>query len=205
MYASTPDSVAASITSDIDLRVQVAMTDWTPGENKGFISKWGAGGSRSYRFWLDTTGKLNLSLSQDGTNTVAGAVSSVATGITDGSAKWVRATWVNSTNAVQFFTSDDGTAWTQLGTDQSISATGIFDSADVVGLGTLTSIAATPFLAGNLYKAEIRSGVGGTLVLSFDATAVTKIGTRNPSVVAAGGTAGGDWTITGSAWDWITV
>lgn len=53
--------------------------------------------------------------------------------------------------------------------------------------------------------AEVRNGIDGTVVVSFDATAVTILGTRNPSTVPVGGTAGGDWTVNGSAWDWMAI
>lgn len=107
-YASSPDSAALSITSDIDIRVKVAMDDWTPAALCRLMSKSNTGsGTISYILSVisatqGTAGCLRLTLSSDGTNTTA-ATSSVATGVTDGAVKWVRATWRNSDNRVQFF------------------------------------------------------------------------------------------------------
>ena len=204
-YVSTPDSVAASVTSDIDIRVKATMTDWTPAATGPLVAKFGAAGSRSYRIFVDTTGKLNLNLSEDGTNSVS-AVSSVATGIADGAVKWVRATWRNSDERAQFFTSDDGSSWTQLGTNVTLPAiAAIHDNANAVTIGVLSSVSTTTTLAGNIYYVEIRSGIDGTVVLSFDPTTVTRTAVRTPTTAAAGGTAGGTWTMNGTGWDWAVA
>lgn len=201
-YASTPDSAAVSITSDWDIRVKVSMDDWSAAGV--FVAKWGASAAdQSYRFYMspNVAGRLHCSVC-DGSN-VRSAVSTVGPGFTNGTAHWVRATWTNSDDNFRYYTCplEDGSTWVQLGTAATggnISA--IWDNSTAVRLGA-TGAGGDP-LAGNLYYAEIRNGIGGTVVASFDATAVTKLGTRNPTTVPVGGTAGGNWTINGSAWDW---
>ena len=190
-YTSTPDSAGNSITSDIDIRVKAAAADWTPAGTQVLMAKWNV--ERSWLFVIDPSA-LRVSISENGSTSTA-ASSSANTGFVDGTAHWVRVTWRNSDNRVQFFTSEDGTSWTQLGTDQTISLTGIFNSSEAVYIGGLP---ASSTFNGYIHKAELRNGIDGTVVQSFDATAVTKLGTRNPSSVAAGG----PWTMTGSAWDW---
>lgn len=202
-YGSTPDSAANSITSDIDIRVHLSMAAWIPAEFKGLISKWGAAGSRAYRVFVDTSGFLGLSMSGDGSAN-ASVVSSAATGFTNGTAHWVRVTWRNSDNRVQFFTSEDGSSWTQLGTDQTLAFTGIHDNASPLAIGAFSSVSTTTNLvAGTVYYADVRNGIDGAAAATFDPSAVTKLGTRNPtSFVSA---TGETWTMTGSAWDWVTV
>lgn len=170
--ATTPDAAVLDITGDIDIRVKVAMTDWTPsGLYQGFVEKWGAAGTRSYGFGLGgtlDTGKLIFSWTTDGTNEIA-KTSSVVTGLTDGSTKWVRVTLDvdngASGNDVKFFTSDDGTTWTQLGTTVTTAGvTSIFSGSSALGIGRY---AATYSMDGTIYRAQILNGIGGTTV--FDA------------------------------------
>lgn len=195
-YASTPDVAANSIASDIDLRMKLAMTSWTASD--GFAAKWDSTNQAAYRFYC-SAGPLAFELSADGVNGL-NATSSVGTGFTAGTTHWVRATWRNSDNRVQFFTSEDGTNWTQLGTDQSINLAGIFNSNQALVLGAAISAGNSLMLAGKIYYFELRSGIDGTIVQSVDFSAVTKIGTRNPTTVT--GSAGETWTCNGSAWDW---
>jgi hypothetical protein len=202
-YVSTPDSAAVSVTGDIDIRLKVAMTDWTPSEIKGYASRYGASGSRSYRFYIDTSGLLTLDLTSTGSGALS-AVSSVATGFTDGTTHWVRVTWRNSDNRVQFFTSEDGSSWTQLGIDKSLDFTGIFDGTSPLYLGSLSTSSTTAnLLVGTLYYFELRNGIDGTVVAKYDPSAVAILGTRNPTTLVA--STGETWTMNGSAWDWATV
>lgn len=200
-YASTPDSAATSILSDIDLRVKLTRADWS----KAFevlIGKWGASGSLSYLFYVQSNGRPELLLSSTGSNT-ASAAAFADHGFADGSTGWLRVTWDNAANIAKFYKSTDGSAWTQFGTDRALSLTGIFNSTAAVAIGA-DSTGASP-LTGKVHYAEIRDGINGTVVASFDATAVTKLGTRNPTTAPVGGTAGGNWTMNGSAWDWSTA
>lgn len=196
-YVSTPDSVANSITSDIDIRVRAAPTAW--GIEQAFLSKYVGAGARSFTFRVIATKALRLTMTQAGTTNVT-ATSSVSVGFADGAVGWVRVTWRASDGRVQFFTSTDGTLWVQLGTDQTIAIASIFNGTMDVEIGSV-GVGASSLFAGHIYYAELRNGIDGTVVQSFDATAVTKIGTRDPSTVAAGG----PWTINGAAWDWVTV
>jgi hypothetical protein len=206
-YASTPDSVANSITSDIDIVVKLSMDNWSAA--KGFVAKWGGSGARSYRFGhaMAVANTLHFEFSEGGTGGL-GDVSSVTHGFTNGTTHWVRAVWTNSDNLLKFYTSNDPTndpaavSWTQLGTNKTLPAAGIFNSTTDLVVGDYSSPGSIPF-AGNIYVAEVRSTVGGAAVAKFDATAVTKVGTRNPSSVVA--STGETWTVNGSAWDWAAI
>src|SRR3990167_486088 len=92
-YASTPDSAAVSITGDIDIRVKVALDDWTPATANAVMGKIDSSDNRSYYFSVNsgaTVGKLQLATSPDGlaSSEVLGR-STVATGFTDGTVHWV--------------------------------------------------------------------------------------------------------------------
>ena len=165
-YASAPDSVALSVTGDIDLRCKVALADWTPTASQGLVSKYGPS-TISYRFMVLTGGTLYFSLSQNGSaKTDVG--SSVVTGIADGATSWARVTWQASDGRVQFFTSSNGTDWTQLGTNRTISYSSIYDSTNLLRVGELGD--GTALSTGNFYRAQVYNGIAGTLVFDADFT-----------------------------------
>lgn len=161
-YPNTPDAAALDITGDIDIRAKVTMTDWTPaGSQQAIISKLD-GGNNGYQLEVKTDGKLRF---YGGGN----AESSVATGIADGTTKWVRATLDVDNGAggrtFEFFLSDDGVTWTQLGTSQIVAGT------TTIGVNnqnlTFGSYAPTAqfLLVGTLHRAQVLSGINGTIVV----------------------------------------
>lgn len=169
-YFSTPDSVAASITGDIDIRVKAALVDWTPTAYSVLIDKWTVAGGLSYQFYVAiTSGKLVLSVSPDGTTTTGySAFSTVAPTVTNGGVLWCRVTRVAATGKVNFYTSSNGVTWTLLGAaDVSTTASAIADTAAPVEIG-IQNGSASP-LNGRVYQAQIYNTIGGTTpVVDFD-------------------------------------
>ena len=173
-YASTPDSAANSITGDLDLRVLVAMDDWTPAANSMLLAKFAGAGARSFQFFVITTGTIRLFTFADGTNNDAGQASSVSAGFTDGSAHWVRVTRDAASGALNYYESNDynpdarsGT-WTLIGSANRTSTPGsVFDSAQPVEVGTSTN--GTGFASsGKVYRAQIFNGIDGALAVDFN-------------------------------------
>lgn len=190
---TSPDSVASSITGNIDIRVKLSMVDWTPAAASLMLTKFSSS-NLSYYFFVQADGKLNFQTSPDGTATVA-AVSTVATGVADGATKWVRATrQVNNGaagNTTKFYLSDDGVSWTQLGSDVvNAGTTTIYDGTGQLNIGGDSSGAF--WLAGKVYRAQIYNGIDGTLAVDF-----------NPLLYSSGSTftaaTGEVWTINGTA------
>jgi hypothetical protein len=174
-YLSVPDEAALDITGDIDLRVNVALADWTPATIATLLSKYGSAGSISYALQISTDGTLRMSWSADGTALLEG-VSTVATGIADGSARWVRATLDVDNGAsgrdIRFFTSTDGTTWTQLGTTVTqAGVTSIFSGSAQVRVGGRGDD--LRWVTGDVYRAQILNGIGGTDVLDVDTSVLT--------------------------------
>jgi len=200
-YFSTPDSAAVSVTEDIDIRVCVAMADWTPASTANIIGRFDSNNDqRSYALFLSSDGKLNFWTTTNGqVGTYVQAASTVATGISDLSQKWIRVTRDvdngASGNDTAFYLSDDGVTWTQLGTTVTIAgATSIFDGSAPVSLGCtlLAGAGSIANIAGRIYRAQIYDGIGGTLVADF-----------NPALYTSGTTftasTGEVWTINGGA------
>lgn len=168
-YASTPDSAAVSITGDIDIRAKISLSDWTPTTAFGAVTKYDEPSQISYLFRVEVAGTLRLFWSENGSST-KNLSSSVSNSIVDGTAKWIRVTLDADNGAsghtARFYTSDDGVAWTQLGTDRTgVGVTSIFDSTAEIWIGANEG---SSFTAGNVYYAEIRNGIEGAVVAAFD-------------------------------------
>ena len=171
---SVPDAATLDITGDIDLRWYGALDDWTPANNPGLVAK-ESGSNRSYAFYVLDNGKLLLIWTTNGT-TLIQKESTVASGITDGTAKWVRATLDvdngASGNDVKFWLSDDGITWTQLGsTVTTAGTTSIYSGTADVRIGGSQQNPADIF-AGKCYRAQILNGIDGTKVLDVDTSII---------------------------------
>ena len=173
-YLSAPDAAALDITGDIDLRVQVAMDDWTPSGSTTVLSKW-ASANQSFSFNVNAGGIFYLYWTTNG-STVNTAIASVANTITDGTIKWIRATLDvdngASGNDVRFFTSDDGITWTQLGTTiTTAGVTSIFSGTANVEISS-NSNGTSSFLPAKIYRAQILNGIDGVPVLDVDTSVI---------------------------------
>ena len=170
-FLSVPDEAALDITGDIDIRVRVALDDWTPAALQQLINKYVT--SQSYALVIDTAGKITLYWSTTGAD-VLSATSTVVTGVTDGSVKWVRATLDVDNGAAgkdaKFYLSDDGVTWTQLGsTVTTAGTTSVFAGTSGVGIA---SAAGSP-ITGKFYRAIVKNGIDGPSVLDIDTSVIS--------------------------------
>lgn len=172
-YASTPDSVAVSVTGDIDIRVWMAPNSWTPAAVASIADKDNGALDRSWFFRLNTSGTLTFAHGNTGNTLPRSSNSTVATGFADGSLRWVRVTRSASTGIVTFYTSTDGSSWSQLGATVATAIEAIWDSAVTIQFGD--GRASPSPLAAKLYRAQIRNNVldDGTGIV-FDADFTTK-------------------------------
>lgn len=182
-YASAPDTVALSVTGDVDIRIAVALADWTPTNGCGLVSK-RVGSSAEYLFKILTNGRPQLDWYESGV--VKGNAATAAPVVNDGDLLAVRVTRSNNGGAggvarTTFYTkattaataaadcaSDAG--WTQLGaTVDAAAVANPTDTTNAVLLGVNTTGSAN--VAANLYAVVIKSGINGTVVASPDYTA----------------------------------
>lgn len=197
-YASTPDAAPLDIVGDIDIRVDTAPADWTPPTtNMTLISKRGGAGARSYRLQILTTGAIALSWSNDGT-AVLTDTSTVAPTIADGGRLVIRAT-LDVDNGAAGHTTTFYTAptlsgpWAVLGAPVvTAGVTSIFSSAAPVEIGSFNGGAAEMF-TGIIYAAEVRDGIGGSLVASPD------FGAQSAGTTTFTDSSGRPWTVNGAA------
>lgn len=189
-YLSYPDTPANSVTGDIDIRAKFSSDDYTIVGDQNIIGKYvSVGNQRSYRLYISQpTGKLAFAASADGITPIT-FTSTVAPTIADGAVMWGRVAFQvasgGGNGTATFYTSTDGTVWTPLGTTVSTAYAGtIKDSTAIIEIGT-RGVGSADALVGNVYYAEVRNGINGPVVASFDAR------------VAAT-----PWTINGSGWNW---
>lgn len=179
-YASAPDSAAVSIAGDIDIRVNVAMDDWTPASNSSVFTKWdGAVGQSSWNLAVLTSGLLRFQWTTDGSTTIS-VSSSVAPTVNDRASLWIRVTLDVDNGAggyvVTFYTSSDGTSWSQLGTATTGgSTTSIFDGTIQLAIGATGT--GGSLTAGRIYRAQIYNGIAGTLVFDANFALASKLTT----------------------------
>lgn len=174
-YASSPSTSALNITGDIDIRAQVSLPSWTTGSYIVFVSRFGASSpARSYELRLNLSNYLELVWRTAASTTVLYTSSGAATGLAPFASKWVRATLDVDNgaggNTAQFYLSDDGVAWTQLGVPAiNIGVTDIFSSTGNLSIGLGTG-GVTGQMSGQVFRAQILNGINGTVV--FDANFV---------------------------------
>jgi hypothetical protein len=166
-YASTSDTVANSVTGDLDCIVDVAADDWAPAVNMVLMAKWIDAVNRSFIFRINVGGALGLVYSRDGAETLS-VTSTVVTGFGAGVRRYGRFTRAAASGDVFFYMSTDKIIWTQLGAMRPSSAGGLFDNSSELRVGAYSSGVGFWHLAGKVYAAEMRNGINGPVVASFD-------------------------------------
>lgn len=202
-YISTPDSTAFNV-GDIDIRVRVSATDWTSGSTQMFAGKDDSGTQRTFNLYVNGTGSLAfVSWNQAGT-LLANATSSVVPAFTDGTAYWVRVTNDIDNGAAGndtiFYSAPDSdempSSWTQIGSTRTRAVTGtsLFDGTAPCFLGTERA-GSSARLTGRIYRAQIRNGIGGTVVADF----YPDLDAEGGDTTVVSSATGETWTLNGAA------
>ena len=206
--AFTADHATLDITGDIDIRFDATLLNWYLADRDlgqvdtslrtELIGKFSTTGDQ--RSWILYTrhGYLALEWSEAGTSTVKSVTSTQQLAIPASGRLAVRVTLdVNngaSGHTAVFYTSDSisGT-WTQLG-DAVVGSgtTSIFASTATLRIGDATNITYDEAI-GSVHAAQVRTGIGGTVVANPDFTAQTSGATS--FVDSAGRT----WQLNGTA------
>lgn len=199
-YARTPDTAALDIVGDIDLRVE-ASVDWYASGAHPLIAKWiSATNQRSYMLRLEN-GFLALWWSTDGAATF---LATQPLPILPRRAA-VRAT-LDVNNGASGFTarhywaeSLDG-PWTQIGNPLIASPVmTIYAGTAPLEIGP-PAVSGSVLLEGRVHRAEVRSGLGGTVVASPDARALAEGATGWTDSAGRVWTLGADATISDRAY-----
>lgn len=192
-YARTPDVSALDIVGDLDLRVE-ATADWTARTSQSLIGKWiSATNQRSYLLRLEN-GLLTLNWSVAGTATLFAsqplpalsrrAALRATLDVDNGAGGY--------TVAMYWASSMDG-PWTMIGSPLiGASITSIFAGTAPLEVAPVAATGVVP-IDGRVHRAEVRSGIGGTVVATPDVRALT------PGASGFTDSAGRVWTLGGAA------
>jgi hypothetical protein len=174
-YISTPTSTALDITGDIDVRCQLSLASWAPSRSSTLVTKYQTIGQYSWQLWLTAGNQLSFGITSDGSTLVnTGTSVQPSTVFSAGQTGWVRVTRQQSNGTTLYYTSFDGATWTQLGASTTLAAgSAIFNGTSEVEIGSYANGTVNQ-LIGNIYRAQIYSGIAGTLELdaNFNAKAV---------------------------------
>lgn len=180
---TVPDAAALRITGSIDIDVCLALNNWNPGAYQTSLSRAASAVNRSYWLDIDNAGKLTLNTSEDGmTGTIKSGQSSSTTGLATFAKKFIRATLNVNDGAghrvYTFYTSNDGTTWTQLGNVITIAgATSIFAGTSDLEIGSIL-YGSAQVVSGYVSRARVYNGIregGGTLALDVDFSKAAKM------------------------------
>jgi len=154
--AYTTDTAATSVTGDLDIRVKASMDMWTLGQM--LVAKTNSS-NLCYQFGVNsTTGFLALGSSSNGTIINYSATSTAAPVVSNFSTLWVRTTRNATTGDVKFYSSSDGSSWTQLGATISTTAGAIFDCSADLSIGANNNGTGSNAV-GKFYKVQIRNNI----------------------------------------------
>jgi len=184
---TTPSAAANQVTGDIDIRARAILQSWASGSTQSMVTKRDSGGSNmGYALRVNTTGELSLIFGTSST-TFATATSSAATGFAANSTNWIRVTRNSSTGDVLFYTSANGSTWSQLGATISTASGNIYASTSALIVGT--GVVFSEPCVGKIYRAQVYAGA--VLQVDFDPTRYT----GGSTFVAA---TGETWTLAGT-------
>jgi len=199
--ATTPDTAVLDIVGDLDVRMDITLMSWGTGDHDvDLIGKWAGPGGSSWRLHAGAGGSLFLAWSADGTAALS-AESDTVLPVPPTGRLSVRMTLdVNNGaggNTVTFYYSTTpGTAgpWTQLGAPiVTAGTTSIFSSSAPPEIGDITGRVVAVPPVGGFHAAEVRNGIGGTVV----ANPVFSAQTAGTAPFADG--AGRTWSMAGGA------
>lgn len=204
-FISTPDHADLDITGDIDIRVVVAMDDWTPSATSTLLAKGTAGSVQPNIYALQVlspglSNRLAFIWSADGANELQ-AFSTVAPTVADRKFLGVRVTLDVDNGAsgrdIKFWTKSDlalefNTGWTQLGaTVTQANTTAIANGTGSLRLGERSQTGS--LLAGVVRRAVVKNGIDGTIAVDADFSR-TPFGSKSVTDLA-----GKQWTLNGAA------
>lgn len=202
-YFSTPDSATLdAITGSFDVDVLVSPADWTPGGVQFFCGR-DSDANRSWALGIATSGALYAELYDSAGADITSLFAYVSTdsvASTDRTRLWVRmkVVWALTGNiTVDFYTSQDGVAWTALGTQRTAAATGnaLGISNALLTVGARQYASNEQNVEGSIYRMRLYNGDRdtGTLVADFNPTDWTTGSTFTSSQT------GEEWTLNGGA------
>lgn len=173
-YASTPDAASLDITGDIDLRIVIALDDYSSGVNQTVLAKYGTtGDQRSYALRVNATGFPTMLASLDGASIISGTADAdlYSAGVVDGQLIAMRVTRDATTGDITHYLGDEASVtpsgWTQLGSTLSRDSGSLHSGTAVLEVASLDD-GASMLATGLIVHAQVRSGIDGAIAADPD-------------------------------------
>jgi hypothetical protein len=168
-FVRTPNAAANQITGNIEITAQINPLVLNIDQN--IVNKSGVSGiTMGYNFFLNSAGGLNFSFSPTGSvatrTTVSSTVSLSSVGLSANSIFWVKITRNATSGDIEFFTSTNGTTFSQLGATINSLIGNLFNSTEQLNIGTWGDV--LHYFTGKIYRATISNSIGGTPVVDFN-------------------------------------
>jgi hypothetical protein len=196
-FVRTPNAAANQITGNIEITAQINPLVLNIDQN--IVNKSGVSGvTMGYNFFLNSAGGLNFSFSPTGSvatrTTVSSTVSLSSVGLSANSIFWVKITRNATSGDIEFFTSTNGTTFSQLGATINSLIGNLFNSTEQLNIGTWGDV--LHYFTGKIYRATISNSIGGAPVVDFNPSQYNAANSQTQWVSTSGET----WTInTGTA------
>jgi len=172
MMSSASTSLGMTTSSDLDMRVKVSL-DVLSGRDQMLMSTWW------YRLHLTSAGYVGLSWNDNTAFNNIYSSNLLSSAATVGQEIWIRGTLKlnngSGVSEVKFYTSKNGTTWTQLGTTYNGASTSILGAGGrslSVEVGSLDGGVAG-VVSGKIYRAQVLQGVDGVVVFDCDTSLVS--------------------------------
>jgi hypothetical protein len=190
-WAETADKAVLDVVGDLDLRIEVEPDQWQLGSaGQQLAGKYWTSAQRSWAWTVQANGCMRLYWSADGASPLPAGTYADCTEAVPGNGRIALRVTIDVNNGaagrdITFYTSDSITgSWTQLGsTVTQAGTTSIFSSTAILTVGAIGNVddaialvsdptfGYTLPLVGRVYRFQMRSGIGGTLVADMNATA----------------------------------
>lgn len=162
-YFNSPYNAAINLRANFDIKAEI-QTNLSGAQQDIFTNN--AVGNLKLLFRTNSSNGLRLILYIDGVNAlIYDSTVNIAT-ITD--RQWVRATRNSTTGILQFFTSNDGSTWTQLGTNVTGLTGNLFNGTNAYEVGSSSQGASINSFQGIIYRVLVSSTIGGSALLDFN-------------------------------------
>lgn len=161
-YCSSPYNAAITLRNNLDIKCLVKATQ-TSIEQVVF----GTGsGSIKFSFRISSSNTLRFLCSVDGTTALI--YDSTAVLPSPSALQWIRVTRNATTGVLLFYTSPDGTTWTQLGTSVAGAIGALFNTTSIYEVGSTAGGATSALFNGFIYRVLVSETIDGSSVLDFN-------------------------------------
>lgn len=187
-YISTPDAATIDITGDITIRARINLSSYSslPADS-AVIAKRPTDAEINYQMYISSGGGIGFSYSPDGVTkrAVASALSlGSRPGVTNGNPIWIKVTRSASTGTVSYYysaqqvSSVSSVTWTAIDTS-STTVEGMAVNTGALEIGS-TLVGTLRLLTGNVFYADVMTGIDGTVVVKWDASLCGQTGYTDP-------------------------